>query len=186
MSKTYSTQFLSPMLPSEALKTKRRFGLVNLYVGDLQHDVQHENAIYALYKPKFTVKFDKFICKLQKHPRFQELYGIKRFNGEVIRDIVDHIMIVFDVPGRYIEDYQKFLKGDYSKFSLVYKHRFRPGTNIYRVIHRDPRLKKHWEKELNVNLDHTELMAKPKMDLEIFRYTNKDFKLLKDIWKLEK
>ena len=186
MIQTYSTRFLSPMLPSEVFKTRRRFGLVNLFVGDLQHDVQHENAIYALYKPKFTVRFDNFISKLQKNPLFQEIYGIKRFNGAVIRDIVDHIMIVFNVPGRYINDYHKFLKGDYSKFSLVYKHRFRPGTNIYRVIHRSPKLKAHWEKKLGANLDNSELMAKPNMEIEIFRYNNNDFKLLKEIWKIEK
>ena len=185
MTKTYSTRFLSPMLPSEVLRSRRRFGLINLYVGDLQHDVQHENAIYALYKPRFTIQFDKFISKLKKHPRFQELYGIKRFNAEIIQDVTDHLMIVFSVSGRHMEDYKKFLKGDYSKFSLVYKHRFKPGTNIYRVVHRDPRLKAHWEKELKVNLDNSELMAKPNMEKEIFRYNNNDFKLLKDLWKIE-
>jgi len=169
MTKTYSTRFLSPMLPSEVLRSRRRFGLINLYVGDLRHDIQHENAIYALYKPRFTIQFDKFISKLKKHPRFQELYGIKRFNAEIIQDVTDHLMIVFSVSGRHMEDYKKFLKGDYSKFSLVYKHR----------------LKAHWEKELKVNLDNSELMAKPNMEKEIFRYNNNDFKLLKDLWKIE-
>ena len=78
MQTTYSTRFLSPMLPSEVLQTRKRFGLINLYIGDLEHDVQHENAIYALYKPKFTVRFDNFIGKLKKHPSFQEIYGIKK------------------------------------------------------------------------------------------------------------
>ena len=186
MTKTYSTRFLSPMLPSEVLRMRKRFGLINLYIGDLEHDIQHENAIYALYKPKFTTRFDKFVSKIQQHSQFIELYGIKRFNGEIIRDVIDHIMIVFSVSGRHIKDYYKFLRGEYSKFSMVYKYRFRAGTDIYKVIHRNSKLKAHWEKELGVNLDNTELMAKPKMEIEIFRYNKNDFKLLEDLWNKEK
>ena len=184
--KTYSTRFLSPMLPSEMLKNRKRFGLINLYIGDLQHDIQHENAIYALFKPKFTVQYENFIQRMKKHPRFLELYGIRKFDSNLLRKVTKHIMIVFNIPGKYIKDYQKFLSGDYSKFSTLYGRRFTSGTNIYKVIHRNPKLKKHWESKLGVNLDNIELMAKPKFESEIFRYNKNNFKLVENLWKIEK
>ena len=185
MKKTYSTKFLSPMLPSQLVNKRKRLGFLNLYIGDLEHDIQHENAIYALFKPNFSVQYEKFVQDIKKHPRFLELYGIKTFCGKRIANVTRHIMMVFSIPGIYAEDYKKFIEGYYSQFTNDYTRRFRAGTLMYKVIKRDPNLKKHWEKLLDCKLDNAELMAKPNLELEIFRYNNDNFKIVKEIWNKE-
>ena len=51
-----STLFLSPMFES-ILRGRQLHGFCSLYLGDHEHNTQHKNAIYALFKPNFNPPF---------------------------------------------------------------------------------------------------------------------------------
>ena len=89
-------------------------------------------------------------------------------------------MFVFQVPGIFKEDYLLFKEGKYSHFSDEYKSRFKKGSNIYKVLHKDPTLKKYWENLLHTKLPRdNEVWDRPYPKDEIYRYDKEVHQVLK-------
>ena len=74
-------------------------------------------------------------------------------------EMEDYDLIVYSIPVEYIDDFHRFMKGQYSKFSFGAKNTIKRYSNvskdsdIYMVLDKDPKLKERLEDSLGVRLD---------------------------------
>jgi len=88
------------------------------------------------------------------------------------------IMYVYDVPDKYKEDYDKFLKGQYFEISSDYKMQIinfhsevHDVERIKDVLYKSNKLYEHWEKKLDVKIPRTQNIGSiPNMEKEEFDY----------------
>ena len=86
-------------------------------------------------------------------------------------------MFVFQVPEKYVNEYHFFLTGEYSKFSSEYQKLFKPNSLPYKVIDKDPGLRRTWEKRLDEKLDvSSELYGVWKPQNEIYNHNKINIK----------
>lgn len=110
---TEATRFVLPML-YKTDRTSNFFitkNFINCYIADANRP-DLGNKIFLLYHYQLAVDFLKFERSLEFMSEFNTDY-----------DYADDrlVMYVMDIPEAHTEDFQHFLKGEYSKFSEVFK-----------------------------------------------------------------
>jgi hypothetical protein len=155
--KTHTELFLRPMLGiNEAYLS--RFGYVNAYLKDIDHEPEYESAIYLLFRPADLQLFDKFI------------QAEKRRVGNLFLEDYDcgygYVVLVYKIPDQYRGDYNLFLEGKYSKFSRELIEIF-PETvprkdewgyekldhSLYfHIFNKSKAMKNYWEEKIGVEL----------------------------------
>ena len=159
---TKTSDFLLPLLGySKSFYTPY---LYNAYLGDKDVLGYVENDIYVLMKYNGSQEFLRLEEKLQKHPNFRTSYDI--LNGT-------YTFFVITMPKIFHSDYEKFLKGQYSKFSgnartLLLKGRSK-DSSLLKVLDRHADIRRYWEHKLNTIIGtHQEVWSVPILEDEIF------------------
>src|SRR6267378_4800052 len=177
--KTCTTIFL---LPGIGLKRQNllKHGFISAYLDDKDHEVHYENAVYLLYKPSQVQEFQKFLTSEYKRtPLLVEDYD---YPG-------GYIVTVYKFPAEFMEEYELFLRGKYSKFRKKYIELFpmkvemlNPANHMYteklslqyHIFERTDALRKYWEDrlgyrsgELPENLEYWSIPEKEKETLDI-------------------
>lgn len=132
-------------------------GFINGYSRDGSRDIQYENSIYLLFKPKDLDKFRGFL------------------DGEYERtkNVIDdydyedgYVVVVYELNGKFKKDFALVREGLYSKTSPEFQAKFPKIVKIkrgglhkdeislqYRVFNKTEDLRKYWEDKLGVDFD---------------------------------
>lgn len=154
--KTITSIFMVPTLgvPRGALVEN---GFINGYSKDDSRDVQYENSIYLLFKPKNLDKFREFLdSEYERTKAIVDDYDYE--NG--------YVVVVYELDKKFSKDFDLVRKGKYSKTSKPFQALFpkviklvRNGLHKdeislqYRVFNRTEDLVKFWEDKLDVEFD---------------------------------
>ena len=154
--KTITSVFMVPTLEinKELLKDN---GFINGYSRDGKRDIQYENSIYLLFKPKDLDKFRGFL------------------DGEYERtkNVIDdydyedgYVVVVYELNSKFKKDFALVREGLYSKTSSEFQAKFPKIVKIkrgglhkdeislqYRVFNKTEDLRKYWEDKLGVDFD---------------------------------
>lgn len=147
---TKATYLLIPMLGQPFNFYKECF--VNLYVGEYEDE------------PKLFMVLDK------SKDGFNANYGVlltsKYYYSS--RDYEDSkLLLIFNVPEEFVDDYNLFLEGKYSKFSYAYKKKVTEcisskGGALLKIISPTQADRKSLAESLEVELDpDAEIISKP-------------------------
>lgn len=132
-------------------------GFINGYSKDDQRDVQYENAIYLLFRPKDINKFRVFLDN--------EYERTKSVIDDY--DYADgYVVIVYTLDPKYSSDFELIRKGKYSSTSQTFQNLFpqkmshrknglakEQWTLQFMVFNRRQEMVKYWENKLGVSLD---------------------------------
>ncbi len=132
-------------------------GFINGYIKDVNRDIQYENAVYLLFKPKDLDRFRDFL------------------DGEYERtkSIIDdydyedgYVVVVYEVNPKLKDDIELVKQGKYSQTSKKFQSIFPKSIQIkknglrrdevslqYRVFNKTDDLRQFWEDKLGVELD---------------------------------
>lgn len=179
-----SSIFLLPSIQLDA-RTRSRFntyGFINSFTSCNRLKYNHP-VLFLLFKPeKFNKQFLNFYQDLSKNRNFLEEYDL----GD------NYLLIVFEIPEKFIPDYKFFLEGKYSKMSKDYQRLF-PNTvftkgvmkdgkyiqkvsSFYHIFNRTDYLKERWREKLgyyntdifdNIELYHKQNPKKEYIELLI-------------------
>lgn len=194
---TKTTQF---MLPSININVKSdvifKF-FINAFLDDKEHPHNYTRPVFVLFgvddfnskewKNAYNILTSSkdYICDYDCG--MQEIQNYKR---STIRAYL--VMIVFQIPQEFEEDYYHFKRGRYSRFSTKYRERFPRHVDasnkesiLWRIINKSADLKRELEVEFKMNdleLDKTttwrgktypvaeEIWDIPRKDREYYRY----------------
>ena len=159
LKKTITTIFMVPTLkiPREALKIN---GFINGYVQDGSREVQYENCIYLLFKPRDLDKFREFLDN--EYERTKDIIDDYDYtNGFVV--------VVYQLDTKFSKDFYLIRRSKYSKTSEQFQALFPKVVKIlrnglhkdeislqYRVFNRTEDLIKFWEEKLGVEFDENQ------------------------------
>jgi hypothetical protein len=169
------------------VKELNRYGFISAFIDDINHNIKYESSVFLLFQPHELEDLQQFIRKEYKRT-------------ELIREDYDYedgyTVLAYSFPSKFFPDYEKFLMGEYSKFSDEYKNLFpkyeviTDDKNIpkktyslyYHVFTKSNAFKKYFEDKLGVALDEDQevwsspdLVKKDKLDIEFV----KNFKNIK-------
>lgn len=146
-------------------------GFQNAYIADSTHENYLDCPLYLLFKPIETAVFNDFLTHEYEVRLLKEDYDYP--NG--------HVVLLFDFPVLFREDYKKILEGRYSEVSLSYKALFpedyKEGgllfkTLTYHIFNRSKQLQEEREKDLGLDegfLDNQELWQKFDIEKETLK-----------------
>ena len=106
MKKNKSSEFLLPMLGGNRTLLMYDSLLQNCYAGTNED----KNCIVLVYKYSDSLLFNKFEKAIIRLRTFKKAFDTEKYT-----------VFIFNVPVYFKEDYKKFIKGKYSKFSLDHK-----------------------------------------------------------------
>ena len=151
--KTITSIFMVPTLniPRNEL-AKHEF--INAYVKDPSCDVEYENAVYLLFKPKNLDKFRVFVeSERERTTSLIDDYDIKD----------RHVVLVYQIDAKFKEDFDIVKRGKYSKTSPAFQALFPKVVKLmvnglhrdelslqYRVFNKTKDLVDFWENKLGV------------------------------------
>lgn len=110
-----STMFLLPgiEIKPELMRQFRSFGFLSSYLTCKPYSYPYE-VIYLLFEPKkFDLDLTNFVNALQKNTNFIEVI-----------DLAKKMVIVYRIPKKFRVDYNRFMKGEYSKLSTEFQRCF--------------------------------------------------------------
>lgn len=156
LKKTISSIFLVPTLnfPKDSLKNN---GFINGYINDVDKDVQYENAVYLLFKPKCL-------------DRFREFLDEEYLRTDLVIEDYDYdrgyVVIVYKLNEKFLNDFNLIKQSKYSKTSEEFKKQFSETITIegpkgvfkkhyslqYRIFNKTEDLVEFWEDKLGVDL----------------------------------
>ena len=142
---TKSSLFLLPMLGG----TRRLYMWDKLFVNAFINADQHQNSICLLYRFSGDTIFLKFEQALKKFRTFKDTYDPSPY----------FVMFVFDVPSNYIEQFNLFVNGKYSKFSPEYKskimefHSFNIHGEMAQILFQDEKRRLRLQEELDAEIE---------------------------------
>lgn len=167
-----TTLFLVPPLGvTEAAKAEH--GFIEAYLGDVNKpEIKYDRGVFMLFKPPNVIMFDDWLdYERIRTPNLVEDYDYE--DG--------YVVVIYVLDKRFASDYQKFLEGKYSKFSLEFKNQFAKVVKLrdnmgrskdeitwqWRIFKKDPSIKEHWEKELGMPFtEEMEVWSSPTIDKE--------------------
>ena len=105
--RTKSSNFIMPMLSGN----KELYFWDRLFVNAFIKTPEDNDCIALLYRWSSNPLYIKFEKALSQFKNFRRRYDPSP----------DYVMFVFDIPKKHVRNYNRFLKGKYSKFSKDYK-----------------------------------------------------------------
>ena len=154
--KTITSIFMVPTLkiPRDELHGN---GFINGYVSDGSREVQYEDCIYLLFRPKDL-------------DRFREFLDSEYERTKAIVDDYDYddgfVVVVYQLDSAFAKDFKLIKKSKYSKTSKSFQALFPKLVKIkykgvnkdeislqYRVFNKTEDLVKFWEDKLGVDFD---------------------------------
>lgn len=181
MSKIVSNKSKTYLLPllSELVDFDKKYydNLINTYIYD---DLdKYENCIFILHKFSF------------KNPEYTQ-YEHRLVNNDLFIDLIDiddSVLYIFKFPEEYLEEYNNFKVGRYSKYETDAKelilnffgniYKSNPNAvsfllKIKQILFKDSKLKRKIEKELNAelpsNAELSSIMNKSKETFSLSKY----------------
>lgn len=173
--RTYSTLFLAPAFELN-LNSALWHYFVNAYLDDYTIEHVYKRPLFILLETrKLDDSFKRVDFDLQRNKNFRYSYVAGTHGLSFL------FMYVFECPEQYTEEYDRFLKGQYSKFSERYKGRFYkiiPDSEggfdespISGVMYKTDKLKEKVEDIIGVPLSPSqEYFGIPDKRIEIFNY----------------
>lgn len=174
---TKTTMFLLPALElnlsSDIIKC-----IENVFIDDRNYEHNYTYPIFLLLRMKDKKSFAAIYDKIKTNNNFRVDYNVGKKNGD------DLIMLVFETPLKFHNDYRNFIKGKYSKFSKDYKSKFsqfihirsdkKEESIVWKIINKDPEFKKNIISEfmLNENFfsEEDEIWDIPRKQREVYNY----------------
>jgi hypothetical protein len=163
---TCSTIFLLPAIGLQR-KDILKYGFMNAYLNDINHEPQHDLSLYLLFKPGDMDAFQVFLDK--EYKRTKSLIEDYDYAG-------GYVVTVYRMSQEYLKEYEMFLKGKYSKFRKKYMQLFAKTVEVmdengkiitetslaHHIFDRTPSMREYWEEKLGENLDEdAEMWSKP-------------------------
>lgn len=168
------------ILPMLGLKSSQFFNrdslpqsqYINCFIGDSNKNIN--NKILLLYKFHSSRLYLNFEVVLQKHDLYD--YSYETDNS--------HTMFVFNIPDKYLNDYNKILKGKYSTISDIYKehiisfHSLSKSSETFGILYKTNNRREQLELDINEGLprfnwtkipDNVELESLFDNNIEIFK-----------------
>ena len=156
--KTITSVFIIPTLKIGKERLVEN-GYINGYIKDEERDVQYQNAVYILFKPK-------------KMDLFREFLDEEYARTNQIVDDYDYpdgfVVLVYNLDEKFKKDFLLVKEGLYSKTSKEFQAQFPKIVKLfknglhkdeislqYRVFNKTEDLKKYWEEKLGVEFDDT-------------------------------
>lgn len=106
------------------------------------------DSIYLLYRYSTSKEFMKFDTEMQNRPDFMSSTTTDKY----------HVIYQLRTPDEFREEYALFMQGKFSQFSDDYKkvirlfHHVTSDQKVYKVLYKDPRLKREIEEDLEVSI----------------------------------
>jgi hypothetical protein len=132
-------------------------GYINGYIQDARRDVQYENSVYVVFKPKDLYKFRNFLDK--EYERTKQI--IDDYDYEA-----GYVVVVYQLDKKLDSDITLIKAGQYSKTSKNFQAIFpkivklklnglhRDEISIqYRIFNKTEDLRQYWEDKLGVEFD---------------------------------
>lgn len=173
---TKTTQFL---LPSIELSITPKFlqYFINAFLEDVEYQHIYKRPLFLLFKYTKSKEWIQVYNELKSNKNYKTDYNVG------FKDGWDLVMMVYEVPEVFGEDYLNFKKGKYSYFSNEYKNKFpkfisvgnkKEEGKVWQIIHKSMDLRKSIEQELNLPSslldDEDELWDIPRKDTEFYNY----------------
>lgn len=152
--KTITSIFFVPTLKigRERLLANEFF---NGYIKDAMKEVQYENCVYLVFKPKNLEKFQLFLQdEMTRTSNLIEDYDYGK----------GYIVLVYKLDTKYLNDFQKVKNGKYSKTSKAFQELFPKTVKVvkgglqhddislqYRIFNKTEDLKQFWEEKLAID-----------------------------------
>ena len=154
--KTITSIFMIPTLGINREKMKDN-GFLNAYSRDGSRDIQYENSIYLLFKPKDFQKFREFLDG--EYERTQSLIDDYDYED-------GYIVVVYELNSKFKKDFALIREGLYSKTSKEFQALFPKVIKVkigglhrdeislqYRVFNKTEDLKKYWEDKFGMEFE---------------------------------
>ena len=132
-------------------------GFLNGYIKDANRDVQYENAVYLLFKPKDLDRFRDFLD--EEYERTKSIIDDYDYEG-------GFVVLVYELDMKFSRDFSLIKMGKYSKTSPEFQAMFSKIVKIelngikkddislqYRVFNKTEDLKEYWQEKLGVEFD---------------------------------
>lgn len=172
---TKTTHFLLPGLHISGNMQIFTKYFVNAYIDDgfITHIVK--NPVFCLFKTKvFDQNWKNFEAAIKSSPRCIYEYNVGKNDDDYL------VMFLFEFPSAYRSDYFKFIEGEYSQFSGLYKKLFsetaidstgqKIENPLYGVVNKTSSFKRSLEHVVGAPIDSRyEYWEKWSTDREVFR-----------------
>lgn len=170
--KTITTIFMVPTLKigKDALLSN---GFINGYIKDVRKDVQYEDCIYLLFKPKDLTLFAAFLDA--EYERTKALIDDYDYED-------GYVVVVYQLDEKYENDFELIKQGKYSQTSKDFQALFPKIVKVkvngfykdeislqYRVFNHTEDLVQFWENKLGVTLED---------DQELWHYFDEENEVL--------
>lgn len=141
--------------------------LVNVYLGDELHnrfnDLKHLYIRFKFIPDDEGIQYEDYLIN---SPYIEGHYDVDK----------DTYMVVFKIPKVEQNLVDKYLEGKYSELPNDYKndiisyYNLKQTDRVFQVLHKDHRLRKVLERQLNVSISPiNELSSPPVIDNELFK-----------------
>jgi hypothetical protein len=156
LKKTITSIFMVPTLgyPKDSLQNN---GFINGYIFDKERDVQYENSVYLLFKPKNLDKFREFLD--EEYERTKSIIEDYDYSN-------GYVVVIYKLNESLFEDFKLIKEGKYSKTSEDFKKLFPKYISVenergkfkdhlslqYRIFNKTEDLVEFWENKLGVDL----------------------------------
>jgi hypothetical protein len=154
--KTITSIFILPTLKIGKERLMNN-GFINAYSKDGHKEIQYENCIYLLLKPKNLDLFREFLD--QEYARTKSILDDYAYED-------GYVVLVYDLDENFKKDFDLVRQGKYSKTSLKFQNLFPKSVNVirngvyvdetslqYRVFNKTEDLIKYWEEKLDVTFE---------------------------------
>lgn len=140
--------------PKDSLQNN---GFINGYIFDKERDVQYENSVYLLFKPKNLDKFREFLD--EEYERTKSIIEDYDYSN-------GYVVVIYKLNESLFEDFKLIKEGKYSKTSEDFKKLFPKYISVenergkfkdhlslqYRIFNKTEDLVEFWENKLGVDL----------------------------------
>lgn len=151
-----STIFL---LPGIGLQRRQllKYGFIAAYIDDKSHEPHYRDAVYVLFKPPDMDLFQIFLDHEYRRTGVLDDYDYAR----------GYVVVVYSFPTEFMDEYQLFKKGKYSKFREKYRKLFPKKVDVleddgsitntfslpYLIFEKAESLKEFWEERVGETLE---------------------------------
>ena len=153
LDRTITTIFFVPTLKIGRERLNGN-GYINGYIKDARREVQYENCVYVLFKPKDMDRFKMFLD--EEYDRTKQV--IDDYDYEE-----GYVVVVYELDEKWEKDFAIIRQGKYSKVSNEFKDIFQKTVKIvknglrrdevslqHRIFRKSNDLKEYWEEHLGI------------------------------------